>query len=535
VTVTPPKPSPSQVAPGYRLDRYEMLCPIAEGGMASVWVARLRGKRGFEKLVAIKTILPKFAQDPRFERMFLDEAGLAAKIEHANVAQVLDLGEEHEVLYLAMELVDGDSLSKLLRVVQRKGMMIPTGIILRVIADICGGLHAAHEVRGADGELLNVVHRDVSPQNILVTMNGIAKLIDFGIAKARDRVSEDTTDGMLKGKIHYMAPEQALGKPVDRRADVWAVGAILYFFLAGQPAFEGENHLATIHLLAAGDPPLPLPPSVPRAVSAVVERALTHDPAGRFATAAEMQAAIEVAMVEAELVTSTTQVAAFVQDHMAERAKKRRGGLDLALSAASQREKVEQLLERAGRDSASGYGASEKTDPIPVVEASYATVLAGSAGPLIEAERERAPAQTESSSSTLGSALASPVPAGFPSRLGWRGTLVAGAALLAIGAGAGFAVNATTSAPRPNDPPSRLATAPPIAAPPAFSIPLPSAIPAPSSLPEEAQPPPSALPPSAASASGSVPVAKAPWRPTAPKSASPAPSATTKHRVNDGF
>ncbi len=121
----PPRPSP--ITPGYKLDRYEMLCPIAEGGMASVWVARLRGKRGFEKLVAIKTILPKFAQDARFQRMFLDEAGLAARIEHVNVAQVLDLGEEHDVLYLSMELVDGDALSKLLRQVQKKGLEIPPG------------------------------------------------------------------------------------------------------------------------------------------------------------------------------------------------------------------------------------------------------------------------------------------------------------------------------------------------------------------------------------------------------------------------
>src|ERR1700733_9313939 len=294
---------------GSTLDRYELLCPLAEGGMASVWVARMRGKRGFEKLVAVKTILAKFAQDPRFERMFLDEAGLAARIEHANVAQVLDLGEEHDVLYLAMELVGGDSLSKLLRITQRKDIPIPPGVVLRILADTCGGLHAAHELCGDDGELLNVVHRDISPQNILVTMNGIAKLIDFGIAKARDRVSEDTSEGMLKGKIHYMAPEQALGRPVDRRADVWAVGAILHHLLAGRPAFDGENHLATLHLLTSGRPPMPLPASVHPAVSAIVRRALSQDPDRRFGTAAEMQDAIEAAMVEAGLVTTTSAVA----------------------------------------------------------------------------------------------------------------------------------------------------------------------------------------------------------------------------------
>ena len=144
-------------------------------------------------------------------------------------------------------------------------------------------------------------------------MNGIAKLIDFGIAKARDRVSEDTSDRVLKGKVHYMAPEQALGRPVDRRADVWAVGAILHHLLSGRRAFDGENHLATLHLLTSGRPPLPLPPSVHPAVSAIVRRALSQGPERRYATAAEMQGAIEAAMVEAGLVTTTTAVAAFVQ------------------------------------------------------------------------------------------------------------------------------------------------------------------------------------------------------------------------------
>jgi hypothetical protein len=506
-----------------------MLCPIAEGGMASVWVAGGRGKRGLEKLVAIKTILPKFAQDPRFERMFLDEAGLAARIEHANVAQVLDLGEEHDVLYLAMELVDGDSLSKLLRVVQKKNLPIPTGIVLRVLADTCGGLHAAHEVRGKDGETLNVVHRDVSPQNILVTTNGIAKLIDFGIAKARDRVSEDTNDGMLKGKIHYMAPEQALGRPVDRRADIWAVGAILYFLLAGKPAFEGENHLATLHLLSAGRPPPPLPPSVPDAVSAIVARALTHDPEKRYATAAEMQAAIETAMVEANLVTTTTVVAGFVQEHMAERSRKRKEGMDLALSAAAQREKVARMLERAGADSASGHGMPDGSDPIPVVDATYATVLLGSAAPLIDAHGERGPASSsESSSATLGAALASPVPVGVPRKVGWRATVFAGAALLAIGVAAGFAV-------RPNGRIPWASASRTVVAPPAVAPPLPSTIP---------PPPPTAsaqvlaasseVPTSAPFAITPAPPAKAAWKPAPPRSAV-APASTSKHRVNDGF
>ena len=440
--------------------------------MASVWVARLRGKRGFEKLVAIKTILPKFAEDPRFERMFLDEAGLSARIEHGNVAQVLDLGEEHDVLYLAMELVDGDSLAKLLRVVQKKKLEIPTGILLRLLADTCGGLHAAHELRGKEGELLGVVHRDVSPQNILVSMHGVAKLIDFGIAKARDRVAEDTTDGMIKGKIHYMAPEQAVGKPVDRRADVWAVGAILYFFLAGRPVYEGDNQVATLHLLSSGRPPLPLPPSVPPPVSAVVRRALAHDPEKRFQTAAEMQIAIEAAMVEARLVTTTSTVGAFVQEHMAERAKRRKEGLDLALSAAAQRAKIAGMLERAGTTSATGQVGI--TDPgriseISSVNATYDTVLKGSPSPG-ELERDTqgalrpvgdrtarhsdTPVPASSQVSATRSAMASPVPETLPRRHTVVSVLVA-ATLLGAALMAGLALGRHGRAPM------TAATAPP--------------------------------------------------------------------------
>ena len=481
--------------------------------MASVWVARLRGKRGFQKLVAVKTILPKFAQDPRFERMFLDEAGLAARIEHANVAQVLDLGEEHEVLYLAMELVDGDSLSKLLRVAQRKEIAIPVGVVLRILADTCGGLHAAHELRGEDGELLNVVHRDISPQNILVTMNGIAKLIDFGIAKARDRVSEDTSEGMLKGKIHYMAPEQALGKPVDRRADVWAVGAILHHLLSGKPAFDGENHLATLHLLTAGRPPLPLPSTVHPAVSAIARRALSHDPAQRFATAAEMQSAIEAAMVQAGLVTTTTAVAAFVREHMAERSKKRKEGLDLALSAAAQRDKVARLLEKAGADSSSGHDVpSDAGRPIPVADATYPTVLLGSAG-------HAQPISGESSSATLGSALASPVPpAGLPRKVGWRSVVVASAALLAVGV-AIFAARSNHEAPAAAAPPPNPPAAPPSSA---WSVVEPRA----------ASPEAPSVALSASAPPRTVPAAP---RPTPARTSVAPPTPSSKQRVNYGF
>jgi serine/threonine-protein kinase len=316
--------------------------------MASVWVARQRGKYGFEKLVAIKTILPKFAADIRFQEMFLDEARIASRIEHVNVAHILDLGEEHEILYLVMEYVDGDALSKLYRACQRKGVRTSTGVVLRVLADACAGLHEAHELTDTDGRPLDIVHRDISPHNILVSTRGNAKLIDFGIAKARSRVGTDTGSGMLKGKIQYMAPEQALGHHVDRRADVWAVGAILYHMLAGRPPYEGDNQLATLHLLGSGRPPVPLGLEIHPAIAALVMRALSHKPENRFATAAELRAALENAMAEAMVPTTPADVAAFAAEHLRERADRRRHAIDSALVAAAERRRVEDLLRPAG-------------------------------------------------------------------------------------------------------------------------------------------------------------------------------------------
>jgi serine/threonine protein kinase len=344
-------PRSSPLIPGYWLDRYELLCPIASGGMAEAWVARLQGKFGFEKLVAIKTILPSFATDARFQRMFLDEARIASGIEHTNVAQTLDLGEERGVFYIVMEWVDGDALNKLYRALEVKGEKIPQGILLRIVADICGGLHAAHELRDPSGALLGVVHRDVSPQNILVSTRGEAKLIDFGVAKARDRVAGNTNAGILKGKIHYMAPEQALGSDVDRRADVWAIGALLYHLLTGRPPYEGANPLATLHLLAAGAPPPPLPNEVPEPVARVVRHALSHAVEERPATAAEMQAAIERAMVETNVATTVADVSRFVGVHLADRVTKRRQAIDLALRAALDRVRIRPLLELPRADS----------------------------------------------------------------------------------------------------------------------------------------------------------------------------------------
>jgi hypothetical protein len=331
--------------PGKKLDRYELICPIAEGGMASVWIARLTGGHGFEKFVAIKTILPQFASDVRFQKMFVEESRIASRIEHANVTQILDVGEQDGVTYLVMEYVEGDSLWVLHRSMLRKGDRIPLGVLLRIMTDVCGGLHAAHELRDLSGALLRVVHRDVSPQNILVSARGVAKLIDFGIAKVVDGAASDHNTGPLKGKVRYMAPEQARGELLDRRADVWAVGAVLYYMLSGKAPCEAENEVQTLIRLRAGPGPEALPDTVPAPVADVIMRALGMTPESRFPMAAELQRALENAMTEAQVATTTAGVAAFLAEQAGESAQKRKAAIALGLKTAADRSSAQALAE----------------------------------------------------------------------------------------------------------------------------------------------------------------------------------------------
>ena len=321
--------------PGHRLDqRYELLLPVAQGGMAVVWVARVVGKLGLEKLYAVKTILPHLYGDPSFRAMFLDEAKIASRIRHPNVVALEDLGEDDGQLYMVIEWVQGDSLARLHAEVEGRGAAIPPNLLLRILADACAGLHAAHELVGDDGRLLGVVHRDISPQNILVTTSGVTKVIDFGIATAVDRLAEKTRKGLLKGKIEYAAPEQVQMKRVDRRADVWALGTILYQYLAGRLPFTGERDLDIVEALVSGQPPPPLPPHIPPALANVAMTALRPRKEERFPTALEMQRALEANLTAP---TTTTDVATFLQEHMSSRLEGRRREIAEAVRAADER------------------------------------------------------------------------------------------------------------------------------------------------------------------------------------------------------
>jgi serine/threonine-protein kinase len=344
--------------------------------MANIWVARPRDAHGAERLVVLKTILPKFAADSHFQEMFLREGGIASRITHRNVARVFDLGEKGGVLYIAMEYVDGDSLSKLNRECQKKGLKIPAGIVLRVLADVCAGLHHAHELRDGTGRLLNVVHRDVTPQNILIGAKGIAKLIDFGIASTHLTQNEDTDGAVLKGKAHFMSPEQALGQAVDRRADVWAVGAVLYHLLAGRPPYDAPEYVQTLRLITSGEPPPALPLDVHPEVAAVALKALSYAPEDRYQTAQQLNDALLGAMQAARLATQPAAVAAFAEPLLSERAGQRRRTIDLALTAAAERERVA-INGQNGAAVAAGADASHDTRALtPQSRLRYAALAA---------------------------------------------------------------------------------------------------------------------------------------------------------------
>ena len=279
---------------GRVLGRYELLTEIASGGMASVFLGRARGVAGFERVVAVKVCHPHLRVDEEFAEMFLDEARLAAKIHHPNVVSTLDVGDDDGRLYLVMEYIEGDRLSGLIKAAGKRGRRIPPPVAARIFIDMLSGLHAAHELADKDGTDLSVVHRDVSPQNVLVGVDGVARITDFGIAKTEARVS-DAGAAQIKGKLAYMAPEQLEGAVVTRRTDLYAAGVVLWETLTGRRLFRGDTDLDTVQLVVKGDvrPPSEIVTDLDPAFDALVMKAVERDPEKRFATAAAFAEALE--------------------------------------------------------------------------------------------------------------------------------------------------------------------------------------------------------------------------------------------------
>jgi eukaryotic-like serine/threonine-protein kinase len=337
-TESEPPPAPSSLPPlmpGMRLGHYQLVTPIAKGGMAMVWVAWRARRQKAREVVALKVLLPHLAGDAGFVKMFLDEARLLMRIEHANVVRIRDVGTDGGLPHVALEWVDGDSLSSLLKALGSKKKDLPLSFALRVVGECCLGLYAAHELTDPHGRRLEVVHRDVSPANIMLSTTGDVKLIDFGVAKAVDRLADQTRSGVLKGKISYMSPEQLLRGDVDRRSDIWATGVVLYRLVAGRMPYDGDV-AQVLRQLRHGHPIAPLPANTPRAVSEVVHRAMAREPEDRFQTASEMRQAIQYAYAEVCAPVPKDQFGRFVVTHLGLRIAERRQALARALAEPSQ-------------------------------------------------------------------------------------------------------------------------------------------------------------------------------------------------------
>lgn len=350
---------------------YELLCVLARGGSAMVWLARTKDARGGEQLVAVKTILPEHAKNEKLQRLIVEEAQITSAITDRYVVRVIDVGQQGEVAFLVMELVDGESLRALHHVLEKRELRFPVAVALRIAADICAGLAAAHTVRGADGRPLGIIHRDVSPENVLLGVNGDARLIDFGIAKARSRAPKDTTAVGIAGKPDFLAPEVALGIEADVRADLWSAGALLYFMLAGRPPHGGASALATLHALASYAPIAPLPSSVPEATRAVVMQALQHDRDKRFTRAAAMHTAVEEAASASGGMASHDDVGVFLAATLRDRIAGRRKAIERALAESARRVEVHASLMRPPEIQPAG----EQTTPVRDREAREAAAL----------------------------------------------------------------------------------------------------------------------------------------------------------------
>jgi serine/threonine-protein kinase len=309
------------IAPSPRmLGRYALYSEIASGGMATVHLGRLVGASGFTKTVAIKRLHPQFAKDPEFVVGFLDEARLASRIQHPNVVSTLDVVATDGDLFLVMEYIQGESLARLQKIAAATGRRIPPEIAVAVIVGTLHGLHAAHEALGVNGERLGIVHRDVSPQNILVAKDGAARVLDFGVAKAVGR-SIETRDGAIKGKLPYMAPEQFSGQ-ASSATDVYAASIVLWETLVGRPLFRGENDAHTLQLVLSREvePPGNIVPALPLELDEIVLKGLARDPARRFRSAREMARALERAVPMATASEVGEFVLSFAGATIAERA-----------------------------------------------------------------------------------------------------------------------------------------------------------------------------------------------------------------------
>jgi TonB family protein len=422
-----------------RFGQYEILERIAAGGMAELYKAKRTGVEGFQKIVAIKKILPHLADDEAFVTMFADEAKLAAQLNHPNIIHIYDLGKiQAGGYFIAMEYVDGRDLRAIETSARELGVPFPVPLAVYVASKVASALDYAHRRRDAEGNDLNIVHRDVSPQNILISYEGDIKLCDFGIAKAASKASR-TQSGALKGKIQYMSPEQAWGKPIDRRSDLFSLGVVLHELLTGQRLFRGDTDINVLEKVRSADvaPPSKSNPEVPQNLDAVVMKALARDPDDRYANASDMLRELDSVLYSYTPAPGSADVAIYLHRLQAEEA---------AVADAKAREAAHaaEEPEPARKRKSKGAPVARKTGSAPVVREEPAAAEPPPARPPRPAPE---PAAARSDAEVFGSSIA----AGETERAS-RAPLYAaiGVAVLAL---AGFAIwrmsKSSTPAPAP--------------------------------------------------------------------------------------
>lgn len=299
-----------------RFGKYTLIRKLATGGMAELFLAIQKSVAGFEKLLVIKRILPSMNQDRAFIEMLLHEARIAATLSHPNIVQIFDVGQADEQYFIAMEHVHGEDLRSIVRQMKKKGVLeFPLEHALAIVLGMCAGLSYAHDKRDLDGTHLAIVHRDISPQNIVVTFTGDVKIVDFGIAKSDGRIGEQTKSGKLKGKVPYMSPEQARGESIDARSDLFATGTMLFELTTGKRLFKGQSEYETLKLICDREYPRPseIDPDYPPDLEAIVMRALAKDPADRYQSAREMQADLEAFVRSHRIAVSSLALNQFMQ------------------------------------------------------------------------------------------------------------------------------------------------------------------------------------------------------------------------------
>ena len=332
------------------IGKYELLKQLAVGGMAEIYLARQSGPEGFAKLVVIKRILPHLASQERFVNMFLDEARVAASFNHPNIVQIFDLGQQDDAFYIAMEFIPGEDIKSIVRRCAQNHRKIPIEHIVKIFSGVLDGLHFAHNQKNLDGEGVGVIHRDVSPHNIIVSFQGGVKLVDFGIAKARSEIST-TIPGRIKGKHAYMSPEQVRGEDLDGRSDIFAVGIVMYELLSWSRLFKRKHHMDTLRAVVNAPirPLRKLNPNVDEELERIVLKALERDKSKRYETAQQMQIELEDYLLKAGLRSNSVLLGKFVSELFEDKLQAREKALT-ELNAANLESVVLQDEGRKGPD-----------------------------------------------------------------------------------------------------------------------------------------------------------------------------------------